>query len=246
MILLFILQIFCFDEKNPAVVSLKSNEDLQFSEAENGRFRLKIISEHSHKLGDKNVVTFEPSDDLFLVKFSNGKYLFKTDGEDVELAEKTNSPLNNYDPLQGFKWDIKATQEGYKFETDGTCIEKFKSTGIPDEFEVKALRCSDTPNQLFNIKDVNAKKNNEDRQLNNTSEADLNENNADGDTNSKEPVLNGNVSERERKKSQVYLQIDQKEGPTINPTIHGWNNKRDPYMYGNEPYRGRSVRTNKK
>lgn len=36
-------------------------------------------------------------------------------------------------------------------------------------------------------------------------------------------------------------QTDQQEGPIINPILHGPNTKRDPYMYGNEPYRGRKI-----
>ncbi|RVD91238.1 hypothetical protein TUBRATIS_23220 [Tubulinosema ratisbonensis] len=34
---------------------------------------------------------------------------------------------------------------------------------------------------------------------------------------------------------------DQEEGPTKNPILHGPNTKRDPYMYGNEPFKGKKI-----
>lgn len=201
MLLFFVINVLCLNIKVPKVINLKTNEELQIFEGENGKLRIKINKDKTFKEGDKNVVYFEPNDDLFLIKISSGKYLFKSRGEDVELTEIKTGPLSNFDPLQGFKWDIKETENGYKIETDGSCLEKGESTGNENEFNLKAKDCSDTPNQYFNVIDIQS-----------TNEAV--EENLDNE----------------------YIQ---EEGPTINPTIHGVNNKRDPYMYGNEPFRGR-------
>ncbi|KCZ81324.1 hypothetical protein H312_01203 [Anncaliia algerae PRA339] len=204
MIITYFLGIFCFDLKSYKVISQKDNKELQLFEVNNNRARLKENKEKEFKAGDKNMLIFEPTDDLFLIKFPSGKYLFKTNTDDVELMEKKDSELNTYDPLSGFKWDIKSVDEAYKFEADGSCLEKSGSSGTPDEYKLKATKCINTPTQLFLIEDIDSKQDKKD-------------------------------DEREK----VY---DDEVEMVINPIFHGDNNKRDPYMYGNEPYRGRGHR----